>query len=67
MNTLVEVVIADLHDKNTFHTYDQSTILQREKDWCLQRYIWQTELNLTKSPKVKIIETLTYSSNQMGI
>ena len=50
MNTLVEVVIADLHDKNTFHTYDQSTILQREKDWCLQRYIWQTELNLTKSP-----------------
>ena len=47
MNTLMEVVIADLPYKNTFHTY----ILQREKDWCLQRYIWETELDLIKNPK----------------
>ena len=34
------------------------TIPQREKDWCLQRYILETELNLTKNSEVKIIKNL---------
>ena len=34
------------------------TIPQKEKDWCLQRYILETELDLTKNPKVKIIKNL---------
>ena len=39
-------------------TFKIQTIPQREKDWCLQRYILETELDLTKNSKVKIIKTL---------
>ena len=30
------------------------------KDWCYQRYIWQSELDPTKSKEEKVVKTLIY-------
>ena len=36
------------------------------KDWCLQRYIWQEDLNPCKIPEEKVIKTLIYGVKSSG-
>ena len=38
----------------------------REEDWCLQCYIWQSELDSRKLPEEKVIKTLIYGIKSSG-
>ena len=37
-----------------------------EQNYCLQRYIWQQDLDLTKIPEEKVIKTLMYGAKSSG-
>ena len=68
MNTLVEVVIADLPYKNTFHIYVRSMYYSAKGKRLVPSKIYMANwTGSDKSPWVKIKETLMYSSNQVGI
>ena len=43
-----------------------NTIKLEEKDWCFQRYVWQSELDRSKMPKEKVIKTLIYGVRSSG-
>ena len=43
-----------------------NTVQLREEDWCLQRYIWQSELDSRKLPEEKVIKTLIYGIKSSG-
>ena len=43
-----------------------NTIQLRQEDWCLQRNIWQRDLDKSKIPKEKIIKTLIYGIKSSG-
>ena len=69
MNKLVEIVIRWYTHKFAFHTDVQkmyNSVKLQEKDWCLQRYIWQENLDPTKIPEEKIIKTLIYGVKSSG-
>ena len=60
MNKLAEIVIRWYIHKVAFHTDIQkmyNSIKLHEQNWCLQRYIWQQELDPTKIPEQKVIKT----------
>ena len=63
MNKLVEIVIRWSIHKIGYHTdikkmYNSVKLV--EDDWCLQRYIWQKDLDARKLPEEKVIKTLIY-------
>ena len=69
MNKLVEIVIRWYTHKFAFHTDVQkmyNSVKLQEEDWCLQRYIWQENLDPTKIPEEKIIKTLIYGVKLSG-
>ena len=69
MNKLVEIVIQWSKHKVGFHTDVKkmyNTVQLREEDWCLQRYIWQSELDSRKLPEEKVIKTLIYGIKSSG-
>ena len=69
MNKLVEIVIRWSKHKVGFHTDIKkmyNTVQLREEDWCLQHYIWQSELDNKKIPEEKIIKTLIYGIKSSG-
>jgi len=37
-----------------------NTIRLDERDWCLQRYVWEQNLDPSKIPEEKVIKTLIY-------
>ena len=69
MNKLVEIVIRWYIHKVAFHTDIQkmyNSIKLHEQNWCLQRYIWQQELDPTKIPEQKVIKTHICSVKSSG-
>ena len=69
MNKLVEIVIRWSIHKVAFHTDIQkmyNSVKLHEENWCLQRYIWQHELDPTKIPEEKVIKTLIYRVKYSG-
>ena len=61
MNKLVEIVIRWYIHKVPFHNNIQKKVAWR--NWCLQRYIRQQELDQTKIPEEQLIKTLIYEVN----
>ena len=62
-NRLVEIIISWYIHKVAFHTDIQmrhNSIKLLEQNWCLQRYIWQQDLDPTKIPKENVIKILIY-------
>ena len=62
-NRLVEIIIKWYIHKVAFHTDIQmrhNSIKLLEQNWCLQRYIWQQDLDPTKIPKKNVIKILIY-------
>ena len=69
MNKLVEIVIRWYTHQFAFHTDVQkmyNSVKLQEEDWCLQRYIWQENLDPTKIPEEKVIKTLIYGVKSSG-
>ena len=69
LNKLVEIVISWMTHKCVYHTDVQkmyNSVKLVENQWCLQRYIWQKELDIAKIPEEKVIKTLIYSIKSSG-
>ena len=69
LNKLVEIVIRWRTHKFAYHTDIQkmyNSVKLAEEHWCLQRYIWQPELDSKKIPMEKIIKTLIYGVKSSG-
>ena len=69
MNKLVELLIRWTSHHTAFHTDIRkmyNTVKLREKHWCLQRYIWQEDLDHSKLPEEKVIKTLIYGVKSSG-
>ena len=69
MNKLVEILIRWMSHKIAFHTDIQkmyNSVQLLEEDWCLQRYIWQQDLDPSKIPEEKVIKTLIYGVRSSG-
>ena len=43
-----------------------NTVQLRQEDWCLQRYIWQRDLDESKIPEEKTIKFLIYVVKSSG-
>ena len=69
MNRLVEILIRWTSHQIAFHTDIRkmyNTVKLKESHWCLQRYIWQEELDFSKLPEEKVIKTLIYGVKSSG-
>ena len=69
MNMLVELMIRWRSHRYAFHTDVQkmyNSVLLDEDDWCLQRYIWQENLDIKCIPEEKVIKTLIYGVKSSG-
>ena len=69
MNKLVEIFIRWTTLAAALHTDVQkmyNTVKLQEEDWCLQRYLWEENLNPSKFPQEKIIKTLIYGIKSSG-
>ena len=69
MNKLAEIFIRWTTHAAALHTDVQkmyNTVKLQEKDWCLQRYLWEENLNPRKFPQEKIIKTLIYGIKSGG-
>lgn len=69
MNKLAKIVIRWFIHKIAFQTDIQkmhNSVKIPEEKWCLQRYIWQQELDPTKIPEEKVIKTLIYGVKSSG-
>ena len=69
MNKLVEIIIRWTSHAFAFHTDVQkmyNSVKLQEEDWCLQRYVWQEELNPQLIPEEKVIKTLIYGVKSSG-
>ena len=69
MKKLVEIVIRWSIHKIGYHTdikkmYNSVKLV--EDDWCLQRHIWQKDLDPRKLPEEKVIKTLVYGVKSSG-
>ena len=63
LNRLQEILIRWSIHKVAIHTDIRkmyNTVNLDLKDWCYQRYIWQSEFNPTKIPEEKVVKTLIY-------
>ena len=43
-----------------------NSVKLHEQNWCLQRYIWQQDLDPTKVPEEKVIKPLIYGVKSSG-
>lgn len=69
LNKLQEMIIRWSIHRVAIHTDVKkmyNTIKLDEKDWCYQRYLWQDELDATKSPEEKVVKTLIYGVKSSG-
>ena len=69
MNKLAEIIIRWYIHKVAFHTDIQkmyNLIKLHEQNWCLQRYIWQQDLDPTKIPEEKVNKTHIYGVKSSG-
>ena len=69
MNKLVEVFIRWKTYKVAIHTDISkmyNTVKLAESQWCLQRYLWDNDLDINKIPQEKLITTLIYSVKSSG-
>ena len=69
MNRLVEILIRWTMYHTAFHTDVRkmyNTVKLKENYWCLQRYIWQAELDRNQMPEEKVIKTLIYGVKSSG-
>ena len=69
MNKLVEVFIRWRSYPIGIHTDIKkmyNTVKLNPEHWCLQRYLWQNELDENKPPEEKIIKTLIYCVKSSG-
>ena len=69
MNKLVEMMIRWMTHKWALHRDVQmmyNSVKLVEENWCLQRYIWQENLDPTKIPEEKVIKTLIYGVKSSG-
>ena len=69
MNVLVEIFLRWRTHKYALHTDVQkmyNSVKLREEDWCLQRYIWQKDLDPKCIPDEKVIKTLIYGVKSSG-
>ena len=63
MNKFVSIVFHWSIHRVEFHSYIKkmyNSVKLREEDWCLQRYIWQKDLDPMKLHKEEVIEILIY-------
>ena len=68
-NRLVEIIIRWYIHKVGFHTDIQmrhNSIKLLEQNWCLQRYIWQQDLDPTKIPEEKVIKPFIHGVKSSG-
>ena len=69
MNKLVEIMVRWMTHKWALHTDVQkmyNSVKLVEENWCLERYIWQEDLDSTKIPEEKVIKTLIYGVKSSG-
>ena len=69
LNKLVEIFIRWTSHKYAFHSDVEkmyNSVLLNEEHWCLQRYVWQKDLNPDAIPEEKIIKTLIYGVKSSG-
>ena len=69
MNKFVEIIIRWSSHNTAFHTDIKkmyNSVQLREEHWCLQRYIWQNELDKGKLPEEKVIKMLIYGIRSSG-
>ena len=69
INKLVEIVIRWSINKIAYHTdinKMHNSVILVEDDWCLQRYIWQKDLDPRKLSEEKVIKTLLYGVKSSG-
>ena len=69
MNKLVEIAIRWYVYKVASHTDIQkvyNSIKLHEQNWCLQRYIWQQDLDPIKIPEEKVIKSLIHGVKSIG-
>ena len=69
MNKLVEIVTSWSIHKIGFNADPKkmyNSVKLVEDDWCLQRHIWQNDLDPRKLAEEKIIKTLIYGVKSSG-
>ena len=69
INKLVEIIIRWGLYRVGFHTdihQMYNSVRLQEEYWCLQRYIWQDQLDARKLPEEKVIKTLIYGIKSSG-
>ena len=69
MNKLVEIIIRWTMHRIGFHTDVKkmyNSLKLTEDHWCLQRYIWQSNLDPAVIPEEKVIKTLIYGVTSSG-
>lgn len=69
MNKLQEILIRWSMYPVAYHTDIQkmyNSVKWRQEDWCYQRYIWQSDLDISKIPEEKVIKTLIYGVGSSG-
>ena len=69
MNVLVEIFLRWRSHRFAIHTDVQkmyNSVRLQEEDWCLQRYIWQKDLDPKYIPDEKVIKTLIYGVKSSG-
>ena len=69
LNHLQEILIRWSIHKVAIHSDVRkmyNTIKLDSKDWCFQRYVWQQDLDPTKIPEEKVIQTLIYGVKPSG-
>ena len=69
MNRLQEIVIRWSIHAVGFHTDVQkmyNCVKLKTEHWCFQRYLWEENLDMGKTPEEKIIKTLIYGVKPSG-
>ena len=69
MNKLVEIIIRWRMHQFAFHSDIQkmyNAVQLQDEHWCLQRYIWQDQLDPTLIPEEKVIKTLICGDKPSG-
>lgn len=69
LNHLQEILIRWSIHKVAIHSDVRkmyNTIKLDSQDWCFQRYVWQQDLDPTKIPEEKVIQTLIYGVKPSG-
>ena len=69
MNKLLEIFLRWRGYRIVFHSDIQkmyNSVKLCESDWCLQRYLWQENLDPTQPPQEKVIKTLIYGIKSSG-